>query len=314
MVFADIILFYIVIIPIFQFTFTQQRKDVLMIISVDQLHLLTLNVGFAQHNGDWNWKNVRSPFARLYYVTEGEAKVCMGADCFTLTPHHLYFIPAFTEHSYVCNAPFSHYYIHIYEDQQNGTDILDEFSFPFEVNAGSIDLELIKRLAEINPFLKLPDSNPQVYDNYPTLISNIRLNRQSPLHDKIESRGILDILMSRFFRRAIPKEDVKDNRIHQTITYIRKHIDSTMDIDMLADMSCMSKDHFIRVFKRETGETPNAYITKRRLEKAELALITTDLPVKDIAKMLGYDDCSYFNRLFRKNAGVTPQQYRGQNN
>ena len=42
--------------------------------SVDQLHLLTLNVGFASHHADWNWKHVRSPFARLYYVTEGREK------------------------------------------------------------------------------------------------------------------------------------------------------------------------------------------------------------------------------------------------
>ena len=62
----------------------------------DQLHLLTLNVGFARHNGDWNWKNVRSPFARLYYVSEGGAQVQIGGNYHNLTPRHLYFIPAFT--------------------------------------------------------------------------------------------------------------------------------------------------------------------------------------------------------------------------
>ena len=278
--------------------------------SVDQLHLLTLNVGFAHHNGDWNWKNVRSPFARLFYVTEGEAQVAIGTDIYPLTPGNLYFIPAFTEHSYICDASFSHYYIHIYEDQQNVVGVLDEYTLPFEVDASAIDLELIKRLCDINPFLKLTDSNPQAYDNHHTLISNIRLNKQRPFYDKMESRGILFILMSRFFKYATQKVEVKDNRIHQTMTYIRKHLDSHLDIDMLADKACMSKDHYIRVFKRETGETPNVYITKRRIEKAELALVTSDLPIKGIAQLLGYSDYSYFNRLFRKNAGITPQQYR----
>ena len=72
----------------------------------------------------------------------------------------------------------------------------------------------------------------------------------------------------------------------------------------------MSKDHFIRVFKQETGETPNAFITKRKLEKAELTLVTTNMPVNRIADLLGYDDYSYFNRIFKKNSGLTPQQYR----
>ena len=271
---------------------------------------MLLHVGFAQHDGDWNWKHVRSPFARLYYVTEGKAQVGIGSHYYTLTPGHLYFIPAFTEHSYVCKASFSHYYVHIYEDQERGMGVLEEYIFPVEVDASPTDLELVKRLCDMNPFLKLPESNPQAYDNHPALICNLRLNQQRPFHDKMESRGILYILMSRFFKQAVPKEEVKDNRIHQTMVYIRKHLDDHLGIDMLADKACMSKDHYIRVFKKETGETPNVYITQRRLERAELALATSELSVKGIAQTLGYEDHSYFNRVFKQNAGVTPQQYR----
>ncbi|MBR5989027.1 MAG: helix-turn-helix transcriptional regulator [Prevotella sp.] len=281
-----------------------------MILSVDQLRFMLLHVGFAQHDGDWNWKHVRSPFARLYYVTEGKAQVGIGSHYYTLTPGHLYFIPAFTEHSYVCKASFSHYYVHIYEDQERGMGVLEEYTFPVEVDASPTDLELVKRLCDMNPFLKLPESNPQAYDNHPALICNLRLNQQRPFHDKMESRGILYILMSRFFKQAVLKEEVKDNRIHQTMVYIRKHLDNHLGIDMLADKACMSKDHYIRVFKKETGETPNVYITKRRLERAELALATSELSVKGIAQTLGYEDHSYFNRVFKQNAGVTPQQYR----
>ena len=280
--------------------------------SVDQLHLLTLNVGCAHHHGDWNWKNVRSPFARLFYVIEGEAQVVVGSNAYTLRPNPLYYIPAFTEHSYVCNSAFSHYYIHIYENQQDGGGVLDEFAFPFEVEASATDLELVKRLCEINPFLKLPGSDPMVYDNHHTLVSNLQLNLRRPFCDKVESRGILFILMSHFIKAATPKVEVKDDRIHNTLAYIRKHLNSLLDIGSLASNACMSKDHFIRVFKRETGETPNVYITKRKLEKAELLLVTTTMSVKNIASTLGYDDYSYFNKLFKKNTGVTPQQYREQ--
>ena len=285
-----------------------------MNLSIDQLHPLTLHVGFAQHDGDWNWKHVRSPFARLYYVTEGEAQINIGPDYYTLTPNHLYFIPAFTEHSYICKASFSHYYIHIYEDQQHGVGILDEYTFPVEVEASATDLQLVRRLSGMNPFLRLPESNPLSYDNHPTLLSNIRLNQQRPFHDKMESRGILLVLMSHFFKKATPKVEVQDDRIHQTITYIRKHLDKHLDVDMLADKACVSKDHYIRMFKRQTGVTPNVYITQRKVEQAELALITSDQPIKVIAQMLGYSDYSYFNRVFKQRAGVTPQQYRSQHN
>lgn len=278
--------------------------------SVDKLHLLTLNVGFAKHIGDWNWKNVRSPFARLYYVTDGTAKIELPSGVYTLLPGHLYYIPAYTMHSYVCDSPFSHYYIHIYEDLQNEMSILEEWDYPVEVNACSTDLELMKRLCFINPFMKLPQSNPDAYDNHQTLISNIQLNKRRPFYDKVESRGILYILMSRFLKYATPKAEVKDDRIQMSLNYIRKNINTHFDIDFLAVKSCMSKDHFIRLFKRETGETPNIYIIKRKMEIAELMLVTTAQPIKSIADTLGYDDYSYFTRMFKKVAGVTPQQYR----
>ena len=277
---------------------------------IDKLHLLTLNVGLADHYADWNWKNVRSPFARLYYVTDGTAQVEMPSGVYTLTPNHLYFIPAYTMHSYICDSPFSHYYIHIYEDMQSDMSILEQWDYPVEVKAASGDLELVRRLCYINPFLKLQQSDPDVYDNHQTLISNIELNQRRPFCDKVESRGILYILMSRVLKYATPKADVRDDRIQMSLTYIRKHIGSKLDIDLLADKACMSKDHFIRVFKQETGETPNAFITKRKLEKAELTLVTTNMPVNRIADLLGYDDYSYFNRIFKKNSGLTPQQYR----
>ena len=307
--FVDFVLSFIVFLVSSAYLY-KRLLTAFMNLSVDQLRFLTLHVGFARHNGDWNWKNIRSPFARLYCVTEGEAQVFIGTKYHSLTPGHLYFIPAFTEHSCVCESIFAHYYIHIYEEQQRGVSILDGYAFPFEAEASTSDLELIRRLCDINPFLELPESNPAAYDNPPTLLSTLRLNQQRPFSDKMESLGILYILMSRFFRLAAPKEEVKDSRIHQTLTYIRKHLDSRLDIGMLADKACMSRDHYIRVFKRETGETPNVYITKRRLERAELALVTSDLSIKDIAKTLGYNDCSYFNRVFRQNEGVSPQQYR----
>ena len=281
-----------------------------MNIPVERLHLLALNAGCCYHNGDWNWTNVRSPFLRLYYVTESTAEVELPSGRFRLTPHHLYMIPAYTVHNCFCNSHFVHYYIHIFEDIQNEPAILEDLEMPVEVEAQPGDLELIKRLCDINPELKIPASNPNTYDNHQTLVDNYLKNQQSAFHKKVESHGIMIILLSRFLRLASAKSEVKDNRIQQTLTYIRKNIGQTIDFDHLASMACMSKGHFFRTFREHTGETPNQFVTKRKLELAELALVTTNKPIKNIATSLGYEDYSYFIRAFRKNVGVTPQQYR----
>lgn len=277
---------------------------------IDKLYIYILNVGFARHDGDWNWKNVRSPFARLYLVTEGRARIVMPNASYELTPGHLYLIPSFTTHSYVCDSTFAHYYVHIYEDSNASEGIFSEFDFPVEVNATEHEACLIKRLADINPFLKLQVSNPVAYDNHRTLINNIEMNLRRPFCDKVESRGIIFILLSRFLKRATPKVAIADNRIRKVLEHIRRNISMPADIKRLAEMACMSKDHFIRTFKKETGETPNTYIMKKKMEAAELLLITTDCSIKNVAKSVGYEDCSYFNKSFKRYSGTTPQLYR----
>jgi transcriptional regulator len=278
--------------------------------SIDQLHLLILNVGLAIHNADWNWRNVNSPFTRLYYVTEGAARILLPTGIQELKPDHLYLVPSFTTHSYLCDTHFVHYYLHIYEDHQSESSILEDFSFPTEIPAGDLEPPLIKRLCGINPTMQLPQSDPTSYDNNPTLIKNIIKNKQRTFCDKVESRGIVYQLMARFLKDAQPKAEINDDRIQKVLSYIRKNIYKTIDIDSLAAISCLSKDHFIRLFKKEVNNTPLQYINQKKIEKAQLILITDSMPVKNISYLLAYEDHSYFNRLFKKLTGVTPQQYR----
>lgn len=77
----------------------------------DTFHPLLLNIGYAIHHSDWNWTEVNSPFFRIYYVTKGMAEVTLPDRTITLSPHHLYIIPAFTCHNCHCEGDFEHYYL-----------------------------------------------------------------------------------------------------------------------------------------------------------------------------------------------------------
>lgn len=278
--------------------------------SVDDLRLVVLNVGYAVHNADWNWKDVSSPFTRLYYVTKGGAQIEMEGKIYSLTPGKMYLVPSFARHTNICTGPFEHYYIHVFEDGLSNNRIFEEYSFPFEVDPLKGDLYLFKRLLGLNPQGKLPQSNPKSYDNQPTLIQNLRINKQRSLQDMVESRGILFILVSRFLEKASPRTLTEDDRVKNALAYVRKSIGSKILVEDLAAKSSLSLEHFIRVFKKETGSTPNIYITRTKMERAMVMLATSDAPVKTIALSLGYDDVPYFNRAFKKQLGMTPQQYR----
>lgn len=272
--------------------------------------LLMLNVGYAVHDADWNFENVNSPFSRIYYVTGGEAKVRIGDDVHVFVPDNMYMIPAFTQHTNICDGVFEHYYVHVYEEMSPGQELIGRFDFPFEVVGTELDLALFKVLCEHNTGMELKFSDPKIYDDKNSLIRCVRLNRERPLFDRLESAGIICQLISRFARLAKPKFQITDSRIEQILDAISGKIDEVMTVDSLARMACMSKDHFIRLFRRNVGVTPAQYIINDKVTKAKLMLASESMSVKEIAFSLGYYDISYFTRIFKKHSLLTPLQYR----
>lgn len=277
---------------------------------IEQLHPVILNVGFAVHNADWNWKDVNSPFMRVYLVTKGTAKVVLPSEILQLTPGNLYFISAFTKHSYICDSHFCHYYLHLYEESDLNDGLLDEWTIPHEISATELDLLLFQRLCCVNPQMSLLKSDPATYDNNPTLKQNLLRNKQRALCDKVESHGIVLQLLSHFLKVAIPNRQSKDLRIKTALEYIKSHICEVIKLEQLTMQACLSKDHFIRLFKEETGETPLQFIIRRKIEKAQILLLAENRPIKEIAISLAFEDYSYFNRVFKKITGVTPCYYR----
>ena len=275
---------------------------------IDQMLFLVLHIGEAHCQANWNYKNICSPFTRMYYVTEGYAQILLPDKTQDLRPGFMYIIPAFTPHSYVCQEVFSHYYIHIYNE--SGHDILEDWILPTEIEPECGILSRIKKLHTLCPGMDLTQPDPQYYDNSSSLSRNIQKNKQRELYARVESRGIIYQLLAQFLHGAIPKRYVEDERITKMLEYIRANLNTTPDIDAMAALSCLSKDHLIRVFKREMKMTPTAYINKKRMEKAQLRLVTETTPVKEIAFQLGFRDQTYFNRVFKQVTGQTPLDYR----
>lgn len=279
----------------------------------DNPELILLNIGYAVHHADWNYKNINSPFARIYLVKEGMAKLHLPDNRVQhLTPGHLYLIPPFTLHSYECDNHYTLYYIHIYENQTSSQRILEDYLFPVQVDASQLDVLLVERLANMNPGRELKQYDPLAYDNTPHLIESINLHSQNPQYAIIETKGILFQLLAHFLKNSTDKYEITDNRILKVLRYIRKHIDQNITMEEMIAICFLSKDHFIRLFKKEMGITPVQYINRKKIEKAQLMLITGSQSIKDIAYALSFENVYYFNRLFRKITGTTPLEYRKQ--
>lgn len=277
---------------------------------IESINFQMLNVGLAHHHGDWNWQNVSSPFTRIYLCTEGTAQLHLPDKIIDLRPNHLYLIPPYVRHSYECHGLFTHYYLHIFEGYKKETEVFDYYSFPSEVKSQDIDETLFANMCKAHPEAELPESNPMSYDNVTTLIDYTHRYNQMPLHKKMSLRGSILLLFSRFVEPAKPKIWTEDKRMLKAMDYIRDNIYSNINIDQLASIASVSKPYFIRCFTKTFGISPLQFINKKKVERAQLFLLTNDMPVNEIATRLGFDDNNYFIRLFKKSTGMTPMFYR----
>ncbi|WP_044209470.1 AraC family transcriptional regulator [Flammeovirga sp. OC4] len=89
-----------------------------------------------------------------------------------------------------------------------------------------------------------------------------------------------------------------------------KRIDKSIDLQKIADDLGVSYSKFRIDFKKQTGTSPLQYYLQLKIEKSKEILLETNQTQKEIAFSLGFDSDMYFNRLFKKKTGYTPQQYR----
>ncbi|MBC9932699.1 AraC family transcriptional regulator [Chitinophaga qingshengii] len=271
---------------------------------------ILLNIGHAVHNADWNWRKVCSPFIRVHFIESGTARLIREDKVYELKKNHLYLTPAYTSHGYKCEGHLSLYYIHIYEEQHHHTSCFDLIDVPVEIKADPLVIQLVKRLADIHPERKLPHFDPWSYDNFPTLIRNIARQNTTPLGYEMEAQGIIRQIISRFLVHATHKNRHIDKRILQALRYIHSHLHKPVSVDMLAENSFLTKDHFIRLFKKYMGCTPGKYINGKKIEKAQRIMMTRDVAIKDLAYSLGFENDAYFNRFFKRETGENPGNYK----
>lgn len=217
---------------------------------IDSFHPLLLNVGKAISDSDWNWQNICSPFARIYYVVEGEAAIIINGQTHHLQDRHLYLIPPFTTHSTACNGNFIYYYIHVYEEKITECNIFEAYDFPFEIPMQPNDKYLFERLVQLCPTLSLQSPDPITYDNNKTLIQNTLQSKMRSDDLKIEARGIIYQLFSRFIQKAVAKTVSCDDRITKATCYIMEHLSEAITIKQISSEACLSPEHFIRMFKK----------------------------------------------------------------
>jgi AraC-like DNA-binding protein len=127
----------------------------------------------------------------------------------------------------------------------------------------------------------------------------------------LELDGDLLNLVGYFFRKLAGSSD--QTPLQQAVEYFNEHYQETIVMADIAKQLNCSEGHFYRKFKDFTGETPISFLNGIRLKRASFFLLNSWLPVNKVAALCGFNDPYYFSRIFKKEYGVSPVQYRHEN-
>ena len=92
--------------------------------------------------------------------------------------------------------------------------------------------------------------------------------------------------------------------------YIEEHIGDKITVEDVCNQFRIPRHHLYTTFEKESGDSIQEYIIKKRIRKAQRLLSDTDLPVSQISTQVGYPEYNYFFRIFKERVGETPLHYR----
>lgn len=143
-----------------------------------------------------------------------------------------------------------------------------------------------------------------VYDNYDEFYKKKYTTNEMIIED---FQKIIEELLNLFGNFKI---GYKGGIIRQACQYVVKNIDEDVSLAYVAKELNISKNYFCALFKNETGENFLSFVTRTKMERAKILLKNDNMKVYEVCDYLGYNDTTYFTRIFKKYSNMTPYEYK----
>ena len=141
---------------------------------------------------------------------------------------------------------------------------------------------------------------------------------QSSLGDDIESENMV-FALGNYLVKLFCEQEQLSGRLKMGISpfqiksihkYIEEKIDEPISTKELSRVVGLSVHHFIRMFKRTTGETPHQCVIRFKIDQAKRLLLNTKENITQVGMGVGFDNPSHFSQLFKSNCGISPLKFR----
>jgi len=206
-------------------------------------------------------------------------------------------LPKGKEHKYGSNRskPWTIYWMHF--DGEKAAFFADGFEHPTDIspNSNSRIQERLQLFEEIFNTLSKSLSMNNIYYSITSLFHFLgSMKFLGEYRDSIEL--------------TTKKNDVIDDVIH----FMHENIEHKLTLADIAIQAGLSTSHLSLLFHKKTYYSPLQYLNHLRIQKACQLLDFTDMKINQISPKVGFEDALYFTRIFKKNMGLSPSEYRDQ--
>ncbi|WP_046175698.1 response regulator transcription factor [Domibacillus indicus] len=160
------------------------------------------------------------------------------------------------------------------------------------------------RLGVVNYLLK-PIGKKKLIEAVEEAVKIMEKQVRAGMIEKVVDEKIVD---------ANTKVDSAKDTIRKAISYIDQHLKDEFTLKDVAAHVHLNSSYFSVLFKEQVNMNFSEYVTRRRIQRAKELVITTNLPINEIAEEAGYKTSKYFIKIFKEIEGMTPSAYRKANN
>lgn len=262
--------------------------------SINKIKLLYASA--SRYGGDWHSNPHTHYCSEIFYVTEGKGQFQIEDKIYPVGAHDLVIVNPNVLHTELShNAHPLAYIVLGLEDVELATSDDEE-----DVSFCIINLKDVKDIVRF------------YFDQIIKEIHETSADSQIICRNLVEN---LIIMLSREANFSVTLAPIQKKSPRVCIAvrqYIDNHFKENVSLDMLAELTHVSKYHMVHVFTEEYGISPINYLIFKRVEEGKKLLQRTDYSLALIGRTLGFSSPSYFSQAFKKQAGCTPMEYRKQ--
>jgi AraC-like DNA-binding protein len=251
------------------------------------------NVSFAERRivgeewnlVEWNRKHHEIDCHRLYFrADDGKANAVLTLfdKKIQLEKNKVYFIPAFSVLQSEIDGQMDKYYIH-FRSNNMLFGLYRYLSGEYQVDATPITQTL-----------------------FDIVVENYSLNTEQ---SKMKVQGAMNLLLAEFISQSSINSHALV-RYKAVLEYIEKNYRKEISVNELASIMNVSTTYFANSFKKAFHISPKQYILNKRLTESQQLLLETDMSVKEIAYLVGFENENYFSEFFAQKTGVSALKYR----